>query len=126
MSKIYIGVRDQRIRELIDQLPEEQQKLTRYVEIGESYEASLTSAQTFSTMATISISAVRKQSDNKGQFKCQRCGKNHNKGECKAVKIRCQKLGILPNCVSQRLKVSKQTKKHIEPNLEHFNQQMYT
>ena len=45
MSKIYTGVRDQMIRELIDQIPEEQHKLTRYVEIGESYEASLASAQ---------------------------------------------------------------------------------
>ena len=63
------------MRELIDQLPEEQHKLTRYVGIGESYEASLASAQTFSTMAATSIIAVRRQSDNKGQFKCQRCGK---------------------------------------------------
>ena len=91
MSKIYIGVRDQRIRELIDQLPEEQHKLTRYVEIGECYEASLASAQTFSTMATTTISAVRRQTDNKGQFKCQRCGKHHNKGECKALKVKCHK-----------------------------------
>ena len=91
MSKIYIGVRDQRIRELIDQLPEEQHKLTRYVEIGESYEASLASAQTFSTMATITSSAVRRQSDNKGQFECQRCEKHHNKGECKALKVKCHK-----------------------------------
>ena len=91
MSKTYNGVRDQRIKELIDQLPEEQHKLTRYVEIDESYEASLASAQTFSTMATTTISAVRRQSDNKGQFKCQRCGKNHNKGECKALKVKCHK-----------------------------------
>ena len=90
-SKIYIGVRDHRIRELIDQLPEEQHKLTRYMEISESYEASLSSAQTFSIMATTSISAVRKHSDNKGQFKCQRCGKNHSKGECKALKVKCHK-----------------------------------
>ena len=91
MSKIYIEVRDQRIRELINQLPEEQHKLTRYVEIGECYEASLASAQTFSTMTTTTISAVRRQSDNKGQFKCQRCGKHHNKGECKALKVKCHK-----------------------------------
>ena len=41
MSKIYTGVRDQRIRELIDQILEGQHKVTRYVGIGESYEASL-------------------------------------------------------------------------------------
>ena len=42
-------------------------------------------------MATTTISAVRRQSDNKGQFKCQRCGKHHNKGECKALKVKCHK-----------------------------------
>ena len=61
------------------------------MEIGESYEASLPSAQTFSTMATTTISAVKRQSDNNGQFKCQRCGKYHNKGECKALKVNCHK-----------------------------------
>ena len=39
-SYIYIGVRDQRGRELIDQLVEDQHTLDRYVEIRESYEAS--------------------------------------------------------------------------------------
>ena len=91
MSKIYIRVRNQRIRELINQIPGNQDKLTRYVEIGESYEASLASAQTLSTMATMSINAVRKQSDNNGQIKCQRCGKNHKKGEYKALKVKCHK-----------------------------------
>ena len=71
--------------------PEEQHKSTRYVEIGECYEASLASVQTFSTMATTTISAVRRQTDNKGQFKCQRCGKHHSKGECKALKVKCHK-----------------------------------
>ena len=75
MSKIYIVVRDQRIRELIDQLPEGQHKLTRYVEIEESYETSLASAHPFSTMGTTSINVVRKQFDNNGQLKCQKCGK---------------------------------------------------
>ena len=44
-------------------------------------------------MATTSINAVTKQSDNKGQFKWQRCGKNHNKGECKVPKVKCHKCG---------------------------------
>ena len=75
MSKIYTGARDQRIRELIDQLLEGKHKLTRYVEIGRSYGASLASAQTFSTMATTSINVARKQCDNNSPFKCQRYGK---------------------------------------------------
>ena len=86
MSKIYIGVRDQRIRELIDQLPEEQHKLTRYVEIGECYEASLASAQTFSTMATTTISAVRRQTDNKGQFKMPKVWKTSQQGRMQSTK----------------------------------------
>ena len=61
------------------------------MEIDESYEASLASAQTFSTMATTTMSVVRRQSDNKGQFKYQRCGKNHNKVEYKALKVKCHK-----------------------------------
>ena len=39
-SHIYIEVRDQRVRELIDELAEDQHTLDRYIETGESYEAS--------------------------------------------------------------------------------------
>ena len=92
------------------------------MEIGECYEASLASAQTFSTMATTTISAVRRQTDNKGQFKCQRYGKHHNKGECKALKVKCHqcdRVGHFAKMCKSKTQVSKQTTKYIESNLEH-------
>ena len=38
MSYIYIGVREQKVRDLMDQLPDEQHTLDKYVKIGELQE----------------------------------------------------------------------------------------
>ena len=45
MSYIYIGVTEQKVRDLIDQLPVDQHTLDKYVEIGELQETSKANAQ---------------------------------------------------------------------------------
>ena len=66
MSYIYIGVREQKVRDLIDQLPEEQHTLDKYVEIGELQETSKASAQASQSMNghSILINAICKQFSN--------------------------------------------------------------
>ena len=44
MSYIYIGVREQKVRDLIEQLPDEQHTLDKYVEIGGFQETSKANA----------------------------------------------------------------------------------
>ena len=61
-SYIYIGVRDQRVRELIDQLAEDQHTQDRYVEIEESYEVSKSNAQAFQMgQVTAAVKAIRNE-----------------------------------------------------------------
>ena len=40
ISHIYIGVKEQWVRDLIDQVPDDKPKLDKYVEIGENYDMS--------------------------------------------------------------------------------------
>ena len=81
MSYIYIGAREQKVRDLIDQLPDEQHTLDKYVEIGELQETSKANAQAFQTMTGHStvINAIGRQYNN--NFKFKRCNKNHPKGQ---------------------------------------------
>ena len=82
MSYISSGVRGQKVRDLIDQLPEEQHTLYKYVEIGELQETSKANAQAFQSMNGHStlINAISKQFSN--NFKCKRCSRNYPKGKC--------------------------------------------
>ena len=52
LSYTYISVKEQRGRDLIDQLPDDQHKSYKYVEIGENYEISELSTQAFKTPNT--------------------------------------------------------------------------
>ena len=53
MSYIYIGVREQKVRYLIDQLPDEQHTLDKYVEIAELQETSKANVQAFQSLNVI-------------------------------------------------------------------------
>ena len=44
MSYIYIGVKEQRVSDLIDQLPDESHTLEKYLYIGENYDVTLSNA----------------------------------------------------------------------------------
>ena len=76
MSYIYIEVREQKVRDLIDQLPDEQHTLDKYVEIGELQETSKANGQAFHSInghSTV-INVISRQYRN--NFKCKRCSKN--------------------------------------------------
>ena len=51
MSYIYICIKEG-VRDLIDQLPDDHQKLDIYVEIGENYDVSQLNGQAFKTLNT--------------------------------------------------------------------------
>ena len=52
MPYFYISVKEQRVRDLIDQLPDDQHKLDMFVEIAESYDMSHLTTQSFKTLNT--------------------------------------------------------------------------
>ena len=52
MSYIYIGVKEQRVRDLTDQLPDDQHKLDTYGEIGDNYDMPELNGQTFQALKT--------------------------------------------------------------------------
>ena len=83
MSYIYIGVREQKVRDLIDQLPDEQHTLDKYVEVGEIQETSKASAQAFQSMNGHStlINSISKQIGN--NFQCKRCKILHSGSQWK-------------------------------------------
>ena len=97
MSYIYIGVREQKVRDQIDQLPDEQHTLGKYVEMGELQEIPKANAQAFQSVnghSTV-INAISRQDSN--NLKCKRCSKNHPKDQCKVrgpVCYNCGKGGI--------------------------------
>ena len=83
MSYIYIGAREQQVRDLIDQLPDEQHTLDKYVEIGELKETSRANMQAFQAMnghSTV-INAISREDNN--NFSCKRFSKNQPKVQCK-------------------------------------------
>ena len=63
MCHIYIAVREQKVRDLIDQLPEEQHTLDKYVEIGELQVTPKANALAFQSMNGHStlINTINKQ-----------------------------------------------------------------
>ena len=50
MSCLHIGIREQRVRYLVDQLPDNQHKLDRYVEIGENCDMLQPNIQAFKAL----------------------------------------------------------------------------
>ena len=92
-SYIYIGVREQKVRDLVDQMPDEQFTLDKYVEIGKLQETSKASALAFQSMNghSILINTISKQFSN--NFKCKWCIKNHPKGQCKGRGPVCYNCG---------------------------------
>ena len=81
MTYIYIGVKEQNERDLIDQLPHEQHTLVKYVELGDLQEISNANVQAFKTMnfhSTVINAKCRQYNNN---FKCKQCSKNHPKGQ---------------------------------------------
>ena len=84
MSYFYIGVREQRVRDLKDQLPDDQHRLDRYAEIGDKYNMSESNAKTFKTLnaktCTNSINAIETY---KGKSEpCLYCVFSHIFGQC--------------------------------------------
>ena len=60
---IYRGVKEQRVRDLIDQLPDESHTLEKYLYIGENYDVTMINAKTFQAHNSQSavINAINKQ-----------------------------------------------------------------
>ena len=62
MSYIYIGVKEKKIRDLIDQLPDESHTLKKYLYICENYDVTMSNAKTFQANSSQSaaINAINK------------------------------------------------------------------
>ena len=83
MSYIYIGGREQKVGDLIDQLPDKQHTLDKYVETGKLQETCKAIAQPFQTMnghLTV-INAISRPYNN--NFQSKSYSKNHPKSQCK-------------------------------------------
>ena len=67
MSYIYIGVKEQSVRDLIEQLPDESHTLEKYLYIGENYDVTMSNAKTFQAHNSQSavINAINNNSVNK-------------------------------------------------------------
>ena len=106
MSYIYIGVKEQRVRDLIDQLPDESHTLEKYLYIGENYDVTMSNAKTFQAHNSQSavINAINKQfSKQSKQTYCKKCKTNHKFGQCrpKPKCFKCNKEGhIAKHCRS--------------------------
>ena len=86
MSCIYIGVKEQRVRDLIDQLPDESHTLEKYLYIGENYDVTMSNAKTFQAHNSQSavINAINKQFNKQSkQPYCKKCKTHHKFGQCK-------------------------------------------
>ena len=86
MSYIYIGVKEQSVRDLIEQLPDESHTLEKYLYIGENYDVTMSNAKTFQAHNSQSavINAINKQfSKQSKQPYCKKCKTNHKFGQCK-------------------------------------------
>ena len=80
MSSIYIGAKDQRVRDKIDDLADDDHSVDKYREIAEMLESKHKNADTFQADQAASINAIRKYQSNKiqsGGKCCGRCGKSH-------------------------------------------------
>ena len=59
MYYMYIAVRDGKVRDLIDQQPDDQHSLERYLEVGEHYDMSKLNAGAFRSINTQSMDTVK-------------------------------------------------------------------
>ena len=101
MSYIYIGVRVQRARELIDQLATADHTLEKYKSICEGCDTTGNNAQIFNTTGVEeggatggNIHAFRGKAQGKNnnfnnRTKCQNCGNFHKKDACRAKDQKC-------------------------------------
>ena len=105
MSYIYIGVREQRARELIDQLATADHTLEKYKSICEGCDTTDNNAQIFNNTGAEeggatggNIHAFRGKGQGKNnnynnsynnRTKCQNCGNFHKKDACRAKDQRC-------------------------------------
>ena len=97
MSLIYNRVSDQRIRDLIDMLPDAEHTLEKYLHLGETQELSEANAAAFNPLpSTAPVHALRYKGKSQGKSTgklCSSCGYKHKYGECKAKGEKCKKCG---------------------------------
>ena len=117
ISYIYIGVREQRARELIDQLATADHTLEKYKSICEGCDTTDNSAQIFTNTGAEesgatggNIHAFRGKGQGKNNYynnrtKCQNCGNFHKKDACRAKDKKCNichKLGHFSKVCQRR------------------------
>ena len=94
MSVIYNRVSDQRIRDHIDMLPDDEHTLEKYLYLGEAQEVN---AAAFNPQhSTDSVHALKYKGQGQGKRSgkpCSSCGYKHKHGECKAKGEKYKKCG---------------------------------
>ena len=92
ISYIYIDVKEQRVRDFIDQLPDDQHKLGKYVEIGENYDVSKSNTQAFKMLNTdAGANSIDTVTTFKGKNKLGTYyGFSHKFGQCPAKEAVCK------------------------------------
>ena len=59
MSFLYISIREQRVKDLTDKLPTDQQKMVMYAEMGDNFNMAQSNAEAFKSLNTHSICAIK-------------------------------------------------------------------